>query len=215
MDIEVKPQTEESSTFGATLPRGKYCFPPSSCVMEAFASDPSKSQCAVCRRMVLTRVVASAHPDLEPAEAALLDLNKRVTGLELALDEGLKYDGDKPRYDLLDPYALEILAKVLGFGAEKYAEHNWRKGLQLTRLIRAGIGHLLAVLRGEDNDPETGLPHAGHAMCCCMFIIWTMKYRTDKDNRWRYDPVNEATAQMAEAATSTLEDTHHDETGRA
>lgn len=98
---------------------------------------------------------------------------------------GVKYDADKPRMDLLDPYAIEQLALVLGYGANKYAAHNWRKGIALGRLIAAALRHLFALLRGEDNDPETGLPHAAHAMCCCMFLIATMKEHPHLDDRWR------------------------------
>lgn len=98
--------------------------------------------------------------------------------------EGLKFDQDKPRMDLLDPLAIEQLALVLGFGAQKYAAHNWRKGLSKTRLIAAALRHLFAYLRGEDTDPETGLPHPAHAMCGCMFLLG-LSHRTELDDRWR------------------------------
>lgn len=96
---------------------------------------------------------------------------------------GLKYDHSKPRMDLLDAYAIEQLSLVLTFGANKYAANNWRKGIQITRLIGAAFRHLFALLMGEDNDKETGLCHAAHAMCCCQFIIWTLKYNRQWDDR--------------------------------
>ena len=37
---------------------------------------------------------------------------------------GVKFDGDKPRMDLLDACAIEQLAQVLTFGASKYAAQN-------------------------------------------------------------------------------------------
>lgn len=97
---------------------------------------------------------------------------------------GVKFDQDKPQMGLLDSYAIEELAKVLGFGATKYAPNNWRKGIQISRLVAAALRHLFAVLKGEDCDPETGLPHAAHAMCCCMFIVWTMKNKPECDDRF-------------------------------
>ena len=97
----------------------------------------------------------------------------------------VKFDGEKPRMDLLDPLALEGLAKVLTFGAQKYAAHNWRKGLANTRLIAAMLRHLFAIMRGEDIDPESGLPHIDHVGCCWMFLSNNMKVRPEMDDRWR------------------------------
>jgi len=102
---------------------------------------------------------------------------------------GQKFDADKPRMDLLDSYALEQLSAVLAFGAQKYAPENWRKGISFNRLIAAALRHIFAFMRGEDNDPETGLPHPAHAMCCMMFLIWTMQNRTDLDDRWKPEGV--------------------------
>lgn len=99
------------------------------------------------------------------------------------MSEGTKFDAGKPRMDLLDPYAIEQLAQVLTFGAEKYAPHNWRKGISFSRLIAAALRHIMAFQRGEDNDPETGLPHCAHAMCCMMFIVALMKYKPEMDDR--------------------------------
>lgn len=100
-------------------------------------------------------------------------------------EAGLKADAEKPPVELLDPYALEQIALVLEFGRKKYAAHNWRGGIRFTRLIGAAIRHTFAILRGEDNDPESGLPHAAHLGCCAMFLIWMMQHRTDLDDRWK------------------------------
>lgn len=116
------------------------------------------------------------------ARAGLADKHEALTFGPLT--KGLKYDGDKPRMDLLDPHAIEQLAKVLTFGATKYAAHNWRQGLHKSRLIAAGLRHLFAYLRGEDTDPETGLSHAAHAMCCCMFLLG-LEHRPELDDRWK------------------------------
>ncbi len=99
--------------------------------------------------------------------------------------EAIKFDSDKPRMDLIDSEALEELARVLDFGARKYAENNWRKGIKLSRLLAASMRHLTAIMRGETYDQETGLQHAAHLMCCAMFLIWTIKHRQDLDDRWK------------------------------
>jgi len=92
--------------------------------------------------------------------------------------------------DLIDGEALEELARVLDFGARKYAENNWRKGLKLSRLLAASMRHLVAIMRGETYDQETGLQHAAHLMCCAMFLIWTIKHRQDLDDRWKSSAEN-------------------------
>ena len=98
---------------------------------------------------------------------------------------GLKFDQDKAPMDLLDPFALTQVAAVLLFGARKYARHNWRNGIKISRLIAASLRHIMAFNDGEDFDSETGLSHLAHAMCCLMFALWMMEHRPDMDDRWR------------------------------
>ncbi len=86
--------------------------------------------------------------------------------------KGLKYDQDKPRYDLLPANAIDELAKVLTFGAEKYAPNSWQSVEDgLNRYRAALLRHTFAIQRGELVDSESGLPHAAHAMCCAAFIV--------------------------------------------
>jgi hypothetical protein len=86
--------------------------------------------------------------------------------------EGKKYDGEKPRMYLLPPKTLLEVSKVLTFGAAKYDEHNWKKldNLQ-NRYTGAALRHIFAHMDGEDLDPETGLDHLAHALCCLMFKL--------------------------------------------
>lgn len=97
---------------------------------------------------------------------------------------GLKYDGEKARMDLLDADFLEDVAKVLTFGAKKYAAHNWRSGIATSRLIAASYRHLGAINRGEDIDPESGLPHTAHLGCCVMFLNWMFANKPELDDRY-------------------------------
>lgn len=85
---------------------------------------------------------------------------------------GKKYDSEKPRTELLPPLALIEVAKVLGYGAEKYGPDNWKKldNLQ-NRYTGAALRHLLAHMAGEETDEETNLDHLAHAMCCLLFKL--------------------------------------------
>ena len=84
--------------------------------------------------------------------------------------EGLKFDNDKARYDLIPPEVEEAIAKVLTFGAEKYGDRNWELGMAWGRPYAALRRHMAAWWGGEDLDPETGMPHTWHAACCIAFI---------------------------------------------
>ena len=84
---------------------------------------------------------------------------------------GRKDDGEKPPMQLIDAAASLELARVLGFGAKKYAPDNWRSGIALTRILGAIKRHTAAIEMGEDRDPETGLLHAAHLMCEAMFLV--------------------------------------------
>jgi hypothetical protein len=97
---------------------------------------------------------------------------------------GQKFDQAKPPMYLLDSLALEGLSEVLAFGAKKYAANNWRSGISYCRLLGAALRHTFAILKGEDVDPESGLPHVDHLGCCWMFLSNMMKTRKDLDDRY-------------------------------
>ena len=101
-------------------------------------------------------------------------------------EEGLKFDQEKPKMDLLSSLWLEDVSQVLTYGAKKYASHNWRKGILFSRLIAACLRHVFAFLKGEDNDPETNLSHLAHASCCLMFLSELNKTKPkDWDDRYK------------------------------
>lgn len=98
---------------------------------------------------------------------------------------GLKFDQEKPKLEYLSYTWLKGVGEVLGFGAKKYAAHNWRNGILISRLLAASLRHILAFMSGEDNDPETGLCHLDHASCCLMFACETYKLRPEFDDRFK------------------------------
>lgn len=101
------------------------------------------------------------------------------------MQKGIKHDEDKAPLDLIPPEAIEDEAKVWGFGAKKYGRYNFRNGIAYTRLIAAALRHLFALLKGEDNDPESGLPHESHVRCCMGMLAVMKKTRPDLDDRYK------------------------------
>jgi hypothetical protein len=63
------------------------------------------------------------------------------------------------------------ISTVLGYGAKKYADRNWEKGMSWGRVFGALMRHLWAWWGGEAKDQETGYSHLWHAGCCLMFLI--------------------------------------------
>lgn len=85
---------------------------------------------------------------------------------------GKKFDGGKARWDLLPFKAVSSVVEVLGFGAKKYGDENWRKVENGgDRYFAAALRHLVAHRRGEKIDSDSGLPHLAHAVCCVLFLM--------------------------------------------
>lgn len=87
------------------------------------------------------------------------------------LKVGTKYDQGKDPWHLLPTDAVRAIVKVLGFGAQKYQERNWEKGMSWSRVYSALLRHLVSWYEGEKSDPETGYSHLWHAGCCILFLI--------------------------------------------
>jgi hypothetical protein len=97
---------------------------------------------------------------------------------------GRKNDTGKARIGLISDFALWQEARVMTFGAQKYAAHNWRGGISWSRLIDACLRHIHAFNSGEDMDPETGLSHLAHARCCLGFLLEYTQTHKELDDRF-------------------------------
>ena len=86
--------------------------------------------------------------------------------------DGIKYDSEKPKMNLLPPIAIVEVGKVLTFGAQKYGPEIWIELEDLQNRYTAGaLRHIFAHMDGEKLDPETGLSHMAHALCCLLFKL--------------------------------------------
>lgn len=101
----------------------------------------------------------------------------------VSASEGRKDDQGKLRFDLLPPDALAQLVQVYTMGAAKYDDRNWEKGIRWGRLFAAVQRHLWAFWHGENNDPESGLPHVAHAAWGCMALLRHMAAHRKLDDR--------------------------------
>jgi|LWDU01.1.fsa_nt_gi hypothetical protein len=83
----------------------------------------------------------------------------------------MKFDSEKPRYELVPPSAMAAMAKVLTYGAHKYEANNWRKVDDPDRYIAALYRHLELYRSGEATDTESGFSHLEHAITNLAFLI--------------------------------------------
>lgn len=96
---------------------------------------------------------------------------------------GTKHDSGKTDLSLVPLILIEATAQALQFGESKYGRYNFTKGFENHRLIAACLRHVLAYQDGEDLDPESNLPHLGHAVACLGMLLECKKLGTLTDTR--------------------------------
>lgn len=100
------------------------------------------------------------------------------------LKEAVKYDSDKIRYDLIPALPLQELAKLYTTGAKKYADHNWRLGMDYSRCDSALQRHLHAWRSGQDYDEESKLHHMSAVAFYAMALMEFHMTGTGNDDRY-------------------------------
>lgn len=95
---------------------------------------------------------------------------------------GLKFDENKLRWDLLPYDVIEECVKILTFGAKKYGPNNWQM-VETKRYIAALMRHLVAHFKGEKYDDESGLLHLSHALTNIVFLIWKEKHQKKEEKK--------------------------------
>ena len=96
---------------------------------------------------------------------------------------GKRFDHGKARYDLIPGDALYELAKVCTYGASKYDDQNWRKGMSWSRCFGPLMRHAWAFWRGESIDKESGCHHLAMAAWNCLALIVYEKTHPKHDDR--------------------------------
>jgi len=119
---------------------------------------------------------------------------------------GARFNTGKVALELVPIMAMEDCARVFDYGRNKYASWNWAKGMAWSVPLACLLRHLSAWQAGEDNDPESGLPHLGHAMCNLVMLSTyarTFQEGDDRPKEWLTVPADKALA-MVEMEPPTL-----------
>ncbi len=85
---------------------------------------------------------------------------------------GVRFNEGKPRWSLVHYQSMVPMIRVLEYGAEKYDDHNWKKGLVPVEVLECLQRHVAALMDGEEFDKESGQPHIGHILCNAMFYSY-------------------------------------------
>lgn len=97
------------------------------------------------------------------------------------MEQDIKLDKGKLRFDLLDQYFLDGLAAVLTFGAEKYSANSWQNIKNAKERYYAALQrHLSAYRKGEQKDNESGINHLYHAAANIMFLAYFERQKETK-----------------------------------
>lgn len=99
-----------------------------------------------------------------------------------------RFSTGKMRHDLVAAWPLEQLVGVYTYGAQKYDDDNWRKGLRWKKDAFACIlRHIWKWFRGERFDEESGLHHLSHAAWNCFALMEYERNGIGIDDRNPYD----------------------------
>jgi Domain of unknown function (DUF5664) len=124
------------------------------------------------------------NPFVSPATK--LNQNEKTASEEKLKEHQGSVKKDDTKYDptMLTIEMVELVSRVRMFGAKKYARNNFKiTGFKYTRSLAAALRHIYAFLNGEDNDPESGLSHLGHAVCSLEHCIYDTINHPSNDDR--------------------------------
>lgn len=103
-------------------------------------------------------------------------------------DSASKFDREpgkeKADLSLIPSVAEEAVARAMMYGEKKYGRYNYCKGHDASQLIAAAKRHLSSWMSGQENDPESGVNHLGHAMANCLMLLHQQQLGTLRDNRF-------------------------------
>jgi hypothetical protein len=103
---------------------------------------------------------------------------------------GLRFNTGKPRWSLVHFESMLPLVRVLEFGASKYDDDNWKKGLDSIQILESMIRHCMDLIDAHRSgneeqklDKESHINHIGHIMCNAMFYSYFELYKKQHDSK--------------------------------
>ncbi len=106
---------------------------------------------------------------------------------QLGNKEAGRFDDGKVRHDLIPAWAIEELARVYTYGAEKYDDNNWWKGMKWTKVMGPLERHYNKWKRGSVIDRESGVYHLAQVAWNAIALMCYQKHQLGIDNRVPFD----------------------------
>lgn len=124
-----------------------------------------------CKRCNTEGEVSVPVEEIEREELFLSERKLHWDSMSAMNKQEAKADAGKPRPSLVPVSLIEAVASIREYGVAKYHDpDNWRK-VEPQRYRDAAFRHWLSYLKGEELDPESGLPHLHHCACNLAFLI--------------------------------------------
>jgi hypothetical protein len=102
------------------------------------------------------------------------------------MSEAGHLDSGKTAYQyILSMSFIDEMAKVGSFGALKYGQWNYKAGMPWMKLCGSMSRHLIAFIRGENNDKESGLSHLAHMAYDAAMVFDYIGKHDNLDDRYR------------------------------
>jgi len=97
--------------------------------------------------------------------------------------EAKKFDENKPRISIIPQKALMEVVRGFEYGATKYGEFNYSRGMPIRRYIDASWRHTNQFLLGEDIDRESAVHHLALVACNALMALENLMTGKGEDNR--------------------------------
>lgn len=98
--------------------------------------------------------------------------------------KAIKFDNEKPNMTHIPKDAMFAMGKAFTYGAKKYADDNYREGMEVRRSLAAALRHIYQALDDGDIDPESGCEHLGSAMASIAMALYTIHNKPEFDDRY-------------------------------
>src|SRR5690554_6777622 len=80
----------------------------------------------------------------------------------------------KGRFDLIPPEGLIRLAKRYEYGAVRYGDQNWKKGIPVSSLVDSVMRHLCQYMAGDQSEDH---------LAACSWNLFALMYKDEKSKK--------------------------------
>jgi hypothetical protein len=106
---------------------------------------------------------------------------------QLGQKDAGRFDEGKVRHDLIPAWAIEKIAEVYTYGAQKYDDNNWWKGMKWWKVSGPLERHYNKWKRGRIQDEESNCYHLAMVAWNAIALMCYQKNKLGIDTRCPYN----------------------------